>query len=50
MRKRMPKELGPIEALDPTSTIVPTLQPVVEKMPELKKRAWVLGALMPHDT
>jgi len=50
VRKRMPKELGPIEALDPTSTIVPTLQPVVEKMPELKKRAWVLGALMPHDT
>jgi hypothetical protein len=50
VRKRMPKELGPIEALDPTSTIVPTLSPVVAKAPELKKRAWVLGALMPHDT
>ena len=50
VRKRMPKELGPIEALDPTSTIVPTLQPVTPLQPEHKKRAWVLGALMPHDT
>lgn len=50
VRKRMPDELGPIEALDPTSTIVPTLSPVVPLNPAVKKRAWVLGALMPHDT
>lgn len=50
VRKRMPKELGPIEALDPTSTIVPTLSPVIPLNQTLKKRAWVLGALMPHDT
>ena len=50
VRKRMPKELGPIEALDPTSTIVPTMQPVTPLNQSLKKRAWVLGALMPHDT
>jgi len=50
VRKRMPDELGPIEALDPTSTIVPTLSPVTPLNPALKKRAWVLGALMPHDT
>jgi len=50
VRKRMPNELGPIEALDPTSTIVPTLSPVTPLNPTLKKRAWVLGALMPHDT
>lgn len=50
VRKRMPDALGPIEALDPTSTIVPTLSPVSPLNPALKKRAWVLGALMPHDT
>lgn len=50
VRKRMPDALGPIEALDPTSTIVPTLSPVTALNPALKKRAWVLGALMPHDT
>jgi len=50
VRKRMPNELGPIEALDPTSTVVPTLSPVTPLNPALKKRAWVLGALMPHDT
>jgi hypothetical protein len=50
VRKRMPDELGPIEALDPTSTIIPTLQPVIAKPAAEKKRAWVLGALMPHDT
>jgi len=49
VRKRMPDELGPIEALDPTSTIIPTLQPVIAKPAADKKRAWVLGALMPHD-
>jgi len=50
VRKRMPVELGPIEALDPTSTVVPTLSPVLALPPTEKKRAWVLGALMPHDT
>jgi hypothetical protein len=50
VRKRMPIELGPIEALDPTATVMPTLQPVVAKPAADKKRAWVLGALMPHDT
>jgi hypothetical protein len=49
VRKRMPIELGPIEALDPTATIMPTLQPVIAKPASDKKRAWVLGALMPHD-
>jgi hypothetical protein len=49
VRKRMPDELGPIEALDPTATIIPTLQPVIAKPAADKKRAWVLGALMPHD-
>lgn len=50
VRKRMPDALGPIEALDPTSTVVPTLSPVVPLNPTVKKRSWVLGALMPHDT
>lgn len=50
VRKRMPDALSPIEALDPTSTIVPTLSPVTPLNPSLKTRAWVLGALMPHDT
>jgi hypothetical protein len=50
VRKRMPDEVGPIEALDPTSTVVPTLQPITALSPEHKKKAWVLGALMPHDT
>lgn len=50
VRKRMPKELGPIESLDPSPTIYPlvdqaTMTPFAEK-----ERAWVLGALMPHDT
>lgn len=49
VRKRMPIELGPIEALDPTATVMPTLQPVIAKPAADKKRAWVLGALMPHD-
>lgn len=50
VRKRMPDAVGPIEALDPTSTVIPTLQPVTALHPTEKKRAWVLGALMPHDT
>lgn len=50
VRKRMPKALGPIEPLDPTSTIYPILQSVTPSPPEAKERAWVLGALMPHDT
>jgi len=49
VRKRMPKELLPIEALDPTSTIVPTLSGITPIAAEEKKKAWVLGALMPHD-
>lgn len=49
VRKRMPKELSPIEALDPTSTIVPTLNGISPLGADEKKRAWVLGALMPHD-
>jgi hypothetical protein len=49
VRKRMPDAVGPIEALDPTSTVIPTLQPVTALPPTEKKRAWVLGALMPHD-
>ena len=50
VRKRMPKALGPIEALDPTSTIMDSLQAVTPLAFEEKKKAWVLGALMPHDT
>ena len=50
VRKRMPKEVGPIEALDPTPTVIPSLQAVIENAPDAKKKAWVLGALMPHDT
>lgn len=49
VRKRMPKEMSEIEALDPTSTVIPTLNGVTQKAPQEKKRAWVLGALMPHD-
>lgn len=50
VRKRMPKEVGPIEALDPTAPILPSLSPVTALPPQSKKKAWVLGALMPHDT
>lgn len=50
VRKRMPKTLGPIEALDPTATVVPTLEAVTPLPFGEKKKAWVLGALMPHDT
>lgn len=50
VRKRMPKEVGPIEALDPTAPILPSLSPVTALPPQAKKKAWVLGALMPHDT
>lgn len=49
VRKRMPKEMGPIEALDPSSTIYPLLAPHVALPPDEKKRTWMLGALMPHD-
>jgi hypothetical protein len=50
VRKRMPAEMGPIEALDPSSTIYNILDTVEPSDPSEKQRAWVLGALMPHDT
>ncbi len=50
VRKRMPAEVGPIEALDPTATVLPSLAGIHPAPAEEKKRAWVLGALMPHDT
>jgi hypothetical protein len=50
VRKRMPKTMGPIEALDPSSTIYNILETSNPLPPEEKKRSWVLGALMPHDT
>lgn len=50
VRKRMPKTMGPIEALDPSSTIYDILQTSEPLPPEEKERSWVLGALMPHDT
>ena len=49
VRKRMPKEVGPIEALDPSCVTFDTLSAVTPKNPSEKRRAWVLGALMPHD-
>lgn len=49
VRKRMPKEMNGIEALDPSSTIYDILASSEPKPAEEKKRAWVLGALMPHD-
>jgi hypothetical protein len=48
VRKRMPKEMGPIEPLDPSSTIYELIQPHTPEYP--KERVWMLGALMPHDT
>lgn len=50
VRKRMPKEMGGIEALDPSSTIYDILATSEPKDASLKERKWVLGALMPHDT
>lgn len=50
VRKRMPKEVGAIEALDPSPTIYDSLSAVAPADPSTKKRSWVLGALMPHDT
>jgi hypothetical protein len=50
VRKRMPSDVGRIEALDPTSVVFDTLNAVTPATPEEKERAWVLGALMPHDT
>lgn len=49
VRKRMPKEVGPIEALDPSVVVNDTLAAVTPKQQSEKQRAWVLGALMPHD-
>jgi hypothetical protein len=50
VRKRMPKEMAPIEALDPSSTIYNILSSCDPAPFESKQRSWVLGALMPHDT
>ena len=50
VRKRMPKEMSGIEALDPSSTIYNILASSEPKSPQEKQRSWVLGALMPHDT
>lgn len=50
VRKRMPKEMGPIEPLDPSSTIYPMLAQYTPKTEMPKERVWMLGALMPHDT
>jgi hypothetical protein len=50
VRKRMPKGVGPIEALDPSAVVNDTLAGVVPASPADKTRTWVLGALMPHDT
>lgn len=50
VRKRMPKEMRGIEALDPSSTIYNILSTSNPLPPSEKKRSWVLGALMPHDT
>jgi hypothetical protein len=50
VRRRMPSDVGRIEALDPTSVVFDTLNAVTPATPEEKERAWVLGALMPHDT
>lgn len=48
MRKKSPS-LPPIEALDPSSTIYPLIGAHTPLPADEKKRAWVLGALMPHD-
>ena len=50
VRKRMPNEMGGIEALDPSATIYDILATAEPKDAGLKERKWVLGALMPHDT
>jgi hypothetical protein len=49
VRKRMPKEVGPIEALDPSCVVDDTFAAVTAQDPAKKQREWVLGALMPHD-
>jgi hypothetical protein len=50
VRKRLAKTIGPVEALDPSSTIYPLIAPHTALPPDEKKRTWMLGALMPHDT
>lgn len=50
VRKRMPQTMGAIEPLDLSSTIYPLIAPHAPLPPEEKRRAWMLGALMPHDT
>lgn len=49
VRKRMPSVVGAIEALDPTSVTFDIVNAVTPAPAEEKERAWVLGALMPHD-
>ena len=49
VRKRMLKEIGPIEPLDPSSTIYELIRAHEPVDPAEKQRQWVLGALMPHD-
>jgi hypothetical protein len=50
VRKRMPKGVGPIEALDPSAVVADTLAAVTPASTSEKVLGWVLGALMPHDT
>jgi hypothetical protein len=49
IRKRLPPTVGPVEALDPSSTIYDMLAEHEPLAPPDKRREWVLGALMPHD-
>jgi hypothetical protein len=49
VRKRMPPAMARIEALDPSSTIYPLIDPFKPLPPEEKRREWVLGAIQPHD-
>lgn len=48
VKKRLPKNIAPVEALDPSSTIYELILPHAPEYP--KERVWMLGALMPHDT
>lgn len=48
--KRLPKVINrPFEAIDPSSTIFPLIEPHVPLPAQEKLGGWVLGALMPHD-
>lgn len=50
VRKHFAKSANGIEPLDPSSTIYSLIAPHQALPPHEKKRAWILGALMPHDT